>query len=240
MGYNHGRGFSRYNKGRVGFGLDAVSDLETVHTDDPELDAFSPYQKLTSKVTSNLISLLMMKGYLDISHVKGKVINWGCGSGGECYIFRINGADVVGVDKFENAIDRLLEANILPADKAIVEDGNEYLKRLPDNTCDLITAFMFTPSPMDGGNSKWRSLLSDLYTESNRVIKPSGKILITSDLATMYDVKDHLFGLGEYIHSHIPEVPSAFIANKSNQIRLPINSNPSIEHYLKSGGRKSI
>jgi SAM-dependent methyltransferase len=146
------------------------------------------------------------------------VLNWGCGSGGECYIFYRNGADITAIDKSSNNINILLRTKILPEDRAIHGDGNAYLRTKQSNSHDLITAFMFSPYL---SNPRWSKLLTNFYEESNRVIKPSGRILITSDRGTVKYIKKYLTGYVDSVDFRISEIEPALIGKKVNSVYFP-------------------
>lgn len=189
--------------------------LDFIPDNDPSLKLFDSSQKITLREVTNLLEFLLSRDYLDVSQIRGEVLNWGCSSGGESYIFRKNGANVTAIDEKPERIARLLKAEILPEDRAIVGDGIEYLGNTPDDTYGLITAFMFTTFSL---NLRWYELLTNFYKESNRAIKPSGRILITSDGGTMGNIKKLLIGYGDYVDRRIESI---FIGKKVNYLYFP-------------------
>lgn len=191
--------------------------LKVVPVDDPGLSSFNKLQKGRLDMVTNLLELLLLHDHLDVSHVTGKVLNWGCGSGGESYIFRRNDADVTAIDISPEFIDRLLKAKILPEERVICGDGIIYLKGTPDDTYDLITAFNFGPIDYEFAFK----LFFDFYREANRTIKPSGRILMTSDTGSYEEMKKYLKGYGHFVIFEALGFEPAFVGKKVNSVHFP-------------------
>ena len=136
----------------------------------------------------------------------GKVLDFGCGSCGPTYLLKFNGADVVGVD--ETDWRGISDISFLAQEKIVVGDGFEYMKKLEENSLDMITAFMFGPAMDD-------SLVHRFYAAAQRVINPEGRILVCSDAGTM-GIVNRLYGSrGIRLYSQ----PSGLVLSKSEIVQ---------------------
>lgn len=136
--------------------------------------------------------MVLSSGHLQPKHVQGRVIDFGCGIGTSTLLLLRSGADVVGVDARSNkthlrpswedtkALAAFEKANLVPNGRILITDGLQYLNELPKNSVDLVTSFMFGPDHIDGCPF-FRNFLS----AARQVLKPDGKILVTSDQGTI-------------------------------------------------------
>ena len=116
-----------------------------------------------------LVALLIMRDLINPDNLEGAVVDFGTGFGAGAYILNQYGGTVTGVDSLESGVQRVIEEGILPADRALVKDGFEYLGSLQPASINFIGAFMMQ------NEFPHRKL----YRESQRVLKPGGQLLIT-------------------------------------------------------------
>ncbi len=122
-----------------------------------------------------ILALLITNGSINPDNLSGNVIDFGTGTGPGAYILQQYGGTVTGVDTERFGIETAIQQRILPPERAIVQNGFEYLSTLQPNSVDFIAAFM-----MHSGFPHAR-----LYHEANRVLKPKGQLLINGGLTEL-------------------------------------------------------
>jgi SAM-dependent methyltransferase len=122
-----------------------------------------------AKDIEQIMALLIMRGSVNPDILEGNVLDFGMGTGPGSYVLNQYGANVTGVDSSESGVKRAIEEGILPADRALVQDGFKYLEGLQPASLDFLGAFM-----MHSGFPHER-----LYQASERVLKSGGQLLIT-------------------------------------------------------------
>jgi len=176
---------------------------------DPELEKYqnaNSLQKYGAGISQKTIYLASKEKKLAPLHHKGKVLDFGCGVGGSTYFLHQNGAEVAGVD-LSDSIQELKRLNILPLEKIVQGNGLKLMEDTPDNTYDMITCFMLG-SDSDG------EFIDKFYREANRIIKKQGRILVTSDGATLkLLLQKHRGNYGSNIHKE-----NIFIGRKNPEL----------------------
>ncbi len=127
-------------------------------------------------------------GWLDLRHFRGKVLDFGCGSGGSSIFLANQGSDVTAVDRQKNRIGELRGSGLFPLEKALCTNGYNHMIDQEPATYDLITAFGL--GHLDCG--EW--FIEHFYREARRAVKPDGAIFIESDMLTMDKVRK-MFGI---------------------------------------------
>ena len=128
-----------------------------------------------SKDIEQIMALLIMRCSVNPDNLEGNVLDFGMGTGPGSYVLNQYGGNVTGVDSSESGVKRAIEERILPAERALVQDGFEYLGGLQPAGLDFIGAFM-----MHSGFPHER-----LYRASERVLKSGGQLLITGGLVEL-------------------------------------------------------
>ena len=133
------------------------------------------YQKPQALSTKRLLDQLISQGDLPRELLEGRVLDFGAAHGTNTQAFLNFGGhvDVVDTSKFVHLISK---QGILSEENVHHCDGITLLRNRPA-TYDLIAALMFGPvcSPQD------EIFLNEFYKAAKIGIKPSGKILMTSD-----------------------------------------------------------
>ncbi|MDD5649890.1 MAG: methyltransferase domain-containing protein [Candidatus Nanoarchaeia archaeon] len=124
-----------------------------------------------------IITLLIMNGSINPDNLSGNVVDFGMGTGPGSYVLKQYGGNITGVDSQEVGVKIAIEEGILPKEKALVQDGFEYLRSLQSQSLDFLAAFMM--------NEYFPS--ERLYQESQRVLKSGGQLLITGGLNELKD-----------------------------------------------------
>ena len=124
-----------------------------------------------------IMALLIMRGSINPDNLEGTVVDFGMGTGPGAYVIKQYGGNITGVDSSASGVQRAIEEGILPRERALVQDGFEYLKSLQPDSLDLVAAFM-----MHRGFPHER-----LYQESQRIMKSGGQLLITGGLVELKD-----------------------------------------------------
>lgn len=130
-----------------------------------------------AKDIGQIMALLIMRGSINPDNIEGTVVDFGMGTGPGAYVLNQYGGNITGVDSSESDVQRAIEEGILPKERALVQDGFEYLNGLRPASLDFVAAFM-----MRSGFPHER-----LYQESQRVLKLGGQLLITGGLVELKD-----------------------------------------------------
>src|SRR3989344_675209 len=115
-----------------------------------------------AKDIEQIIALLIMRGSVNPDNLGGTIVDFGMGTGPGAYVLNQYGGNITGVDSSESGVQRAIEEGILPKERALVQDGFEYLRNQQPESLDFVAAFM-----MHRGFPHQR-----LYVESERVLKP--------------------------------------------------------------------
>ncbi len=137
-----------------------------------------------AKDIEQIIALLIMRGSVNPDNLGGTIIDFGMGTGSGAYVLNQYGGNVTGVDSSESRVQRAIGEGILPKEKALVQDGFEYLRSIQPDSLDLIAAFM-----MHKGFPHQR-----LYNESQRVLKSRGQLVITGGLVELKNELQRMVG----------------------------------------------
>lgn len=170
--------------------------MKSINREDPIYKAMDPIQRFGVKVAEEIFLPAVELGFVGLETAKGKVLDFGCGTGGPTYFLSYNDADVTAVDMDQASIDRLVQTGILPRDKVMVGDGIKFMSEQPDNSYDLVTAFMLDPSI---GHTN-ATLLRAFWKEARRIIKPQGIVYAQSDVETRSTIRTVLSGQGIVIN----------------------------------------
>lgn len=128
-----------------------------------------------ARIAHQVLQSCLKSSLIDKSHIRGKILDFGCGFGGSTAVLGIYQGDVTAVDLagFQHHLAKAL------ANKIIRVNGVEYLSKLPANSLDLITAFMIGPEFV------YHGICKDFYLAAQQALKPDGRILVTSDYETI-------------------------------------------------------
>jgi len=149
-------------------------------------DGLNVFTTSRAKDIEQILMSLIMGGSMNPDNLEGNVVDFGMGSGPGSYILNQYEGNVTGVDLSEVGVKTAIEEGILPADRALVQDGFKYLRGVKPASLDFIGAFM-----MHSGFSYKR-----LCQEAQRALKLGGQLLITGGLT---ELKDELQGtVGKY------------------------------------------
>lgn len=179
------------------------------------------WQKLQYLTAKSILEELLELGFIDRNTLRGNIVDWGCGTGGGSLAFLDYGANVRAVDKCEKSIAKLASAEILPSDKFFTEDGVAFLRRQPECSVDVVAAFLFGPPFVLTGNPR---LFPDFYQEANRVIRPEGRIIMTSDPDTFEEIKSRVGRYGDVVDLKKTLVgygsTQAFVGRKQREVEV--------------------
>ena len=140
-------------------------------------DGLNVLPKSRAQDIEQIMALLIMRGSINPDNLEGTVVDFGMGTGPGAYVLRQYGGNITGVDSSENSVQIAIEEGILPKERALVQDGFEYLRSLQPQSLNLVAAFM-----MHGGFPEEK-----LYNESQRVLKSGGQLLVTGGLVELKD-----------------------------------------------------
>ena len=152
--------------------------IKLLHTDSRRYQAMNPILKFEVIHAQEAIIAASEAGLLLISHISGKVLDFGCGLGGGALVLSYNGADVTAIDIDPKPIEEFRKYSFIDTVNIILGDGIAYMDTLPENSLDLVTAFIFGPD-FEG------LLIQRFFATANHAIKPDGRILITSETGTL-------------------------------------------------------
>ena len=125
------------------------------------------------------ISILLAEGKLKARNLHGKILDFGCGSGGSSVFLSAQSDDVIAIDLDGHRIQKLKDTGLFPEEKAIAGDGLEYMLEGLESSYSLITAFNF------GKPNTPKDYIKEFHAASKRAIKPGGNIVMTSDFLTI-------------------------------------------------------
>lgn len=150
--------------------------LKLIDETDPIWQKMNPLQQGGARRTQESL----LNGYelhkLAPVHYKGKILDFGCGVGGSTYVLAHNATEVSAVDN-SASLEELRKLG-LPNVSIVDGDGIVLMSQTPKDTYDMVVAYMLGPD--DQG-----IFIDAFYTQANRIIKPNGRILVTSDGNTM-------------------------------------------------------
>lgn len=124
----------------------------------------------------------------------GRILDFGCGTGGSSILLGLQSDDVTAIDKDPSKIEALKKTGMFPAERAIAGDGFDYILQQPESSYDMITAFGL------GCQGTPDEFVEEFHACCKRAIKPQGKIVIVSDLLTM-DKARKVFGASQLKYS---------------------------------------
>lgn len=187
-----GKSFGDYNSGAkipVPAGSDFSVGGENLASRVKMAKSFDGLNVLTTSRAQDIeqiMALLIIRGSINPNNLEGTVVDFGMGTGPGAYVLKQYGGNVTGVDSSKSGIQMAIEEGILPRERALVQDGFEYVRSLQPDSLDLVAAFMM--------HSRFPH--ERLYQESQRVLKPEGQLLITGGLV---ELKDELMrAVGSY------------------------------------------
>ena len=152
--------------------------IKLLHTDSRRYHALNPILKFEVIHAEQTLIAASESGLLLRSHISGKVLDFGCGLGGGALVLSYNGADVTAIDVDPKSIEEFRKYNFINTVNIILGDGIAYMDTLPENSLDLVTAFIFGPD-FEG------SLIQRFFAAVKHALKPKGRTLITSDTGTL-------------------------------------------------------
>lgn len=140
-------------------------------------DGLNVLTKSRAQDIEQIMALLIIRDSINQDNLEGTVVDFGMGTGPGAYVLNQYGGNITGVDSSESGVQIAIEEGILPRERALVQDGFEYLRSLQPDSLNLVAAFM-----MHKGFPHER-----LYQESQRVLKSGGQLLITGGLVELKD-----------------------------------------------------
>ena len=135
-------------------------------------DGFDVYTSSRVKSLENLMAAMIIHDGINPDNLEGEAVDIGTGGGEGAHVLKHYGSHVIGVDILKVGLDKAGKYGILSSKDAIHEDGFTYLGKQPNESLDLITAFrIMSGFPVER-----------LITESQRVLKKGGQLLVTATL----------------------------------------------------------
>jgi len=168
-------------------------------------ESFDSYLQARIKSIEYVIATLLINELLNPGNLKGKAVDIATGSGPGAWVLKQYGADVTGVDTDRKVLDEATKYGVLKKEKAVHQDGIEYLKGLEKNTINLVTAFRVMHD--------FPAL--ELYEESTRVLKPKGQIIVTGT----FDARDLILQLKPYgfFVDYVPNAETSVFISKEKK-----------------------
>jgi 2-polyprenyl-3-methyl-5-hydroxy-6-metoxy-1,4-benzoquinol methylase len=152
---------------------------------DDEFSRLTKNQKQGFMQAAMDMELLGHKGALMKDHIGGRVLDFGCGSGGSSVFLSLQTSTVDAVDSDELEINRL-RATALFRGNSHVGNGFDLMQQ-PD-CYDLIVAYYL------GRCNSPTEFLKTFITSSKHALRPAGRLFVMSDLLTMDKLRS-LLGL---------------------------------------------
>jgi SAM-dependent methyltransferase len=142
-----------------------------------------------AKDVASALAVLLYNDLIKIQNLRGKIIDFGCGSGASSHVLKQYGGNVVGVDNNHNGVKQAIKEGILTSESSYIGDGFEYLnEKVQPASIDLLSAFRIM-----------RDLpIMHLYDCANRVLKRGGQLLITGQYDSNVLIKE-LSYLGKFM-----------------------------------------
>ena len=141
-----------------------------------------PLQAFGYRYAMRLLDLLVNHGLLDADQIQ-TICDFGAGTGGPTLalrdFFKCPTRNLTALESYAPQV-RMLQA-LLPEAQIYDGDGLDWLSG-HHQRYDLITAFMLGPDDED------HQLVSHFLNEAIACLKPNGKLIIGSDVATMHGV----------------------------------------------------
>jgi SAM-dependent methyltransferase len=147
-----------------------------------------------ARIAHQVLQMCLKSNLIYMSHIGGKILDFGCGFGGSTAVLGTYEGDVTCIDlmKYQHYLAKAMANTIISG------DGVDYLKKLPANSLDLITAFMIGPE------SQYHGICKDFYLAAQQALKPDGRILVTSDYETIAALsKIAPTGYGSYLNCKV-------------------------------------
>ncbi|MCB0355210.1 MAG: class I SAM-dependent methyltransferase [Bdellovibrionales bacterium] len=143
-----------------------------------DISRLDPMAQFNIEHTEGALLTALASGILLPEQVRGKVVDFGCGSGVSTALLRGFGADVTGVEVSGDMIETARELGFVPTDRIVHGDGIAYLRSLPQGSIDFVYAAMLGPDTQG-------ILARDLLLACKHALNPRGAIVITSDAGTL-------------------------------------------------------
>ncbi|HAB50775.1 MAG TPA: hypothetical protein DCE80_01120 [Ignavibacteriales bacterium] len=193
----------------------------------PTIDDINEKQRLEYITARSILQELLDKNYVSHDLLQENTLDWGCGSGGSSLALREHGGLVTAVDTSQKSIRELVSSEILPVEQAVLGDGISYLRAQSDNSFDLVACFLFGPPYVLTSNPR---LFSDFYTQANRVLKPEGRIIVTSDQSTFKKIAERVRNYGEIVNLEESLAgfgsTQVFVGRKQDRVYVPAMESP--------------
>ncbi|MEK6900529.1 MAG: methyltransferase domain-containing protein, partial [Nanoarchaeota archaeon] len=140
-------------------------------------EGLNVFTKSRAEDIEQIMLSLIMRGDVNTDNLEGEVLDFGMGTGPGAYILNQYGGNITGIDHSASSVQCAIEEKILPAERALVQEGFQYLAELQPQSLNFIAAFM-----MHRGFLHQR-----LYHEADRVLKPGGQLLINGGFVELKD-----------------------------------------------------
>lgn len=143
----------------------------------PGENDWSPLMSLRVSQIGRVLDDLIARRLLGREDLEGRLwVDLGTGRGVGAYQLRNHGANVIGVDDYESALNEGIKAGLLELQASVCQDALDYIKSLEDESIDGVSAFrmQFVRYHLPG--------LLDIYQIVLNAIKPlkrGGVIILT-------------------------------------------------------------